>query len=167
MTQQNAAKPLEQTGLVQLSGLASDGQTLRALALRSNVVEMIEVAESAALRPDDSGGFSHSLRAAIACRVSRLNGHQELADHFGAGVAAEDVALCDPETPGETEQMRSLLAFADVVTTAPRDVQAEHIETLKKVGVNDADIVRLCELTAFFAFQYRVIAGLKLMEETA
>lgn len=167
MTQQTEVKPLEQTGLAQLSGLSLDGQTLRALALRGNVVEMIEAAESAALRPRETGGFSHSLRAAIACRVSRLNGHQGLADHFSAGVAPEDAALCDPETPGETEQMRSLLAFADVVTTAPRDVQAEHVETLKKAGMNDADIVRLCELTAFLAFQYRVIAGLNLMEQTA
>ena len=34
---------------------------------------------------------------------------------------------------------------------------------LKAAGTTDADIVRLCELNAFLAYQLRLVAGLKLM----
>jgi len=34
-------------------------------------------------------------------------------------------------------------------------------------GMSDADIVRLCELIAFLAYQIRVVAGLRLMEADA
>ena len=39
----------------------------------------------------------------------------------------------------------------------------EDISKLQAVGVSDADIVRLCELIAFVAYQVRVAAGLRLM----
>ena len=41
------------------------------------------------------------------------------------------------------------------------------LQALKSAGICDADIVRLAELTAFLAYQLRVVAGLKLMQATA
>ena len=34
---------------------------------------------------------------------------------------------------------------------------------LQGAGISDADIVRLCELNAFLAYQFRLIAGLRLL----
>jgi uncharacterized protein YciW len=43
-------------------------------------------------------------------------------------------------------------------------VVADDVASLRAAGVSDADIVRLCELVAFVAYQSRVLAGLRLMD---
>lgn len=158
---------IENTTLARLSGLTPGGATMGSLTLREKVVEMTEAAEAAALTPKVPGGITHSLRAAIACRAARLNGDKALAEYYYAGVSDPgDSALCDPENSGSSEQTRAVLYFADKVTVSPRAATEENIADLKAAGVSDPDIVRLCELVAFLAYQYRVIAGLALMEKT-
>ena len=50
---------------------------------------------------------------------------------------------------------------------SPREIRAEDIEALKTAGVADPDIVRLCELNAFLAYEIRLVAGLRLLREKA
>ncbi|MFV2053297.1 CMD domain-containing protein [Aliiroseovarius sp. YM-037] len=158
--------PAEQHTIIKAAALDPKKPTHAALGLRKNVVDLIDAAEQASLKPNDPGGISHDLRAALATRASRLNQHAALAHHYGAMVAAEG-AICDPEYKSNDNRLQAILNFSDKVTTAPRDAAADDIAELKTAGVRDADIVRLCELLAFLAFQYRVVAGLSLMEKTA
>ena len=51
----------------------------------------------------------------------------------------------------------------DKVAAHTRDIAADDIAALQDAGVTDADIVRLCELNAFLAYQIRVVSGLQLM----
>ena len=57
----------------------------------------------------------------------------------------------------------TLIPFEDKAANDTKNIVAEDISKLQAVGVSDADIVRLCELIAFVAYQMRVAAGLRLM----
>ena len=57
----------------------------------------------------------------------------------------------------------TLIPFVDKAAHATKDIVAEDILKLQAVGVSDADIVRLCELIAFVAYQVRLVVGLRLM----
>ncbi len=131
---------------------------------RANIFEMTQAAEDAVLRPRETGAFPHDLRAAIAARIAHLSGDDALAEHHLAG-AGEKAALADPST--QEEGLAPVLGFVDKVANRVRDVTARDIAGLRSDGMVDADIVRLCELIAFMAYQIRVVAGLRLMRTGA
>lgn len=161
-------KALNSSTIARIAGLNPDGETMAALRIREKVIAMTEAAEAASLAPQDPGGLSHDLRAALASRAARMNGNHGLAEYYRGKVkdeAFQDYA--DPHFHGQDDHMKALLSFADKVTATPRDATEDDISDLKSAGLSDPDIVRLCELIAFLAYQYRVITGLALMEKTA
>lgn len=153
-----------ETTILNKAGVTPDGNVASATAMRSNIFAMSQAAEDAVLRPVDFGAFAHDLRAALASRVARLAGDDPLAEHYLAG-AAERAPLADPNE--SDAELASVLAFVDKVANHTRNIAAEDIQGLQAVGISDADIVRLCELVAFLAYQTRVIAGLRMMQDPA
>jgi uncharacterized protein YciW len=159
-------------GIPGLAGLQPGQAVAGALALRADVLEMTEATEAAVLRPKDPGGFSHAVRAALALRIARLSACQSLADMYERALRREQaveatLALADPAFDGgENKKRRAILAFADRVTSSPKDATAADIERLRNAGLAEADIVRLAQLNAFLAFKIRLVEGLKLMAET-
>jgi len=155
------------------AGIASGGAVYQALLGRADVLAMTRKAQAAALLPEDPGGLSHAERAALAVRVARLHGDAGFASHYEtlmerAGAAGATAALADPAFKGgDDARLAALIAYTDLVSLAPKDTVAGDIEALQAAGIADADIVRLAELTAFLAYQTRVVAGLKLMQATA
>lgn len=146
------------SGVAQASGLAGT------IAGRANIFEMSQAAEDAVLRPKDCGAFAHDMRAALAARAARQAGEDALAAHYAAG-AGDRAGLADPGAVDA--DLGHVLAFVDKVANRTRDISAEDISGLQAKGVPDADIVRLCELVAFLAYQIRVVAGLRLMQGTS
>lgn len=130
---------------------------------RASIFEMTQAAEDAVLRPKDVGAWSHALRAGMAARIANLNADPDLAKAYAAD-AGEFAVLADPSETGAEQGLEIVLAFMDKVAAETRTVSAEDISGLQAAGVNDADIVRLCELNAFLAYQLRVVAGLRLMK---
>jgi len=161
-------KGLNTSTIARIAGLSPDGETMAALRVREKVIAMTEAAEAASIAPKDSGGLPHDLRAALASRTARMNGDHGLAEYY-LGKVQDDAFFmhADPHFKGQDDQMTALLSFCDKVTSTPRDATETDIADLKSAGLTDPDIVRLCELIAFLAYQYRVIAGLSLMEKTA
>ena len=145
-----------------LAGIGETAANSEAVALRSNIFQMSATAEQATLRPKDAGGWPHPLRAALAARIAALNAAEELARHY-AGDAGDYAALADPGDDGTADGLGPIIAHIDKVATRTRDVEAADITALQTAGISDADIVRLCELNAFLAYQLRVISGLRLM----
>ena len=101
------------------------------------------------------------MRAALAYRIAVSAGENRLAEYYAASVGdkfnlAESIMI-------EGEPESTLIPFVDKAANATRDIVAEDISKLQAVGISDADIVRLCELIAFVAYQVRVAAGLRLM----
>lgn len=148
------------------AGVASDSATARTAGGRATVLTMTQAAEDAVLRPHAYGAFPHALRAALAGRVALLGGDEVLAAHYLAA-AGDKAPLADPDQSGTDQDLAEVLRFVDKVANQTRDVVADDIAGLQSAGVADADIVRLCELVAFLAYQLRVIAGLRMMEGTS
>jgi uncharacterized protein YciW len=135
-----------------------------ALRGRADILVMTEAAEAAVLRPREPGAWSHALRAALAARIARLHGLDDLAAaHAGAAGSDPVAVLADPGEDGADLGLTGAVAFTDQVASAPRDFTAGHIASLQAAGVTDADIVRLAELNAFLAYKYRLVAGLRLL----
>ncbi|MCA1286894.1 hypothetical protein [Salipiger bermudensis] len=148
------------------AGITAGSATGAAAETRSNIIEATQAAEDAVLTPKDAGAFPHALRAALAARIANEAGENDLADRYLVG-AGDMAGLADPSQDGETEGLAHVVAFADKAANHTREILAEDISTLQAAGVGDADIVRLCELVAFVAYQLRVVAGLRLMKGAA
>lgn len=154
------------TRITELAGLTPEAAASGALALRADVLAMTEAASAAVLTPKEPGAFSHSMRAALAARIARLNGNEALAEHYGQALAPDEpaAALADPSCDGgDDKHLRAILAFTDRVATSPKDASAEDIECLRLAGIADADVVRLTQLNAFLAYEVRLVEGLQLM----
>ena len=154
------------TTILSKAGLRPDGEVAKAAMRRANIIQLSQAAEDAVLRPKDFGAFEHDLRAALAARVARLAADDILAEHYLSG-AGDRANLADPAETGKAHQLETVLAFVDKVTNRTRDIVADDVVQLQAAGMSDADIVRLCELVAFLAYQLRVIAGLRLMQSSA
>ncbi|WP_323776085.1 hypothetical protein [Leisingera sp.] len=147
---------LTSAGLDSAPGAAVEG--------RAKIFEMTQAAEEAVLRPQDCGPWSHELRAALAARIATQNNEHKLAAQYGADAGAF-AALADPSQDGMAQGLETVVSFMDKVAADTRNVAAADVSALQAAGIADADIVRLCELNAFLAYQLRVISGLRLMKE--
>lgn len=162
------------TTTLQASGTTAGTPAGAAAETRTNILTMTQTAEDAVLAPEETGAWSHDLRAALAARVARLNEDEDLALRFCARISPDaivrvdgDAALADPSEDGTAQNLAAVVAFMDKVAVNTRAVVAPDISGLQAAGVADADIVRLAELNAFLAYQLRVIAGLRLMGASA
>ncbi len=155
-----------QTTAVSQSGARPQTDAGAAVEFRADILAMTQVAEDAVLRPADPGGWPHALRAALASRISHLNAAPGLASRYHAMIEHDQYApISDPDRPNLDASLDACLAFTDRVATRPHDITADDVAHLQRAGVSDADIVRLCELNAFLAYQIRLVAGLSLLTE--
>lgn len=131
---------------------------------RSDIAQMSRKAQESVLSPADPGAWSIDWRHAVAARICRLHGIGGLEAGYLAKVADPAVAgLADPAHKGRTTAETVVLAFMDRVATTPREIVAGDITALTDAGVAEPDVVRLCEMAAFLAYQCRVAAGLALI----
>lgn len=152
------------TVLVRAAGITPDHPLAGVLRGRSNIIELTEMSHDAALKPEPPGGITHSQRAALACRMARLNYEASLATHYEGMVEGEDALTADPSFDGADDgRLRVIIRHTDLVTRSPKDAVAGDIEALLNAGIAEDDIVRLSELIAFVNYQVRVVAGLRLM----
>ena len=75
--------------LVQAVGISADHPLAPVLSARSEVMQLTQKSHDAALRPEAPGGLSHAERAALACRMARLNNEERLAQHYEAMIPAD------------------------------------------------------------------------------
>ncbi|WP_209428341.1 hypothetical protein [Pararhodobacter sp. SW119] len=143
------------------------GPLAEALAVRGRLMELTQASHDAALLPEEPGGLSHALRAALAARIARLNGDVALAAHYTA-LAGDtgEAALADPEAFGNDTRISAILSYVDRVTTAPKDATRADIEMLRAAGIAEGDIVRLAGLVAFVNYQVRVALVLRKLGNT-
>lgn len=152
------------TVLVRAAGISPDHALAVVLSGRSNIIQLSEKSHAAALNPEPSGGLTHSQRAALACRMARLNLDDGLASHYEDMVGTGDALIADPSYDGaDNARLKAVIRHTDLVTRSPKDAAAGDIAALKAAGIADDDIVRLSELIAFVNYQVRVVAGLRLM----
>lgn len=155
----------EKSTLLDLLAPARTAALSDALDLRGNILALTQETEEAVLTPQDPGGWTPDLRAALSARVAALNGALALFDRYRALISDPHIAkLADPAETGSALGLDHVCAFMDKVTAKTREVEAADITALQDKGVSDADIVRLCEINAFMSYQVRVFAGLQLLK---
>ncbi|WP_439271368.1 hypothetical protein [Pseudochrobactrum sp. HB0163] len=137
-----------------------------ALTARQDVFAMTRQAQAAVLQPAEAGAWPHALRAALAARIASANDNPFLAAFYGENTAGSAYAdLADPDFTPADMPLKQIAGFTDKVANNTKAVAAEDIAALQQAGIADADIVRLCELNAFLAYQIRVVAGLASLVE--
>ncbi len=157
------------TAAIEAAGIGPAHPLAEILAGREDIFTMTQQAHDAALTPEEPGGLSNELRAALACRMARATGADALADHFAelaaaAGGAEDEARTADSAFDGGADAwLSAIVRHTDLVTTDTKSVVADDIAALKAAQVSEDDIVRLSELTAFVSYQARVAVGLKLM----
>jgi CMD domain protein len=159
-----------------LAGITPGSRLAQVIGQRADIMALTQATHQAILQPREPGGIGYAERAALVCRIARLNNENDLAAYYheqlirltDAGSAAARMA--DPLFAGsdtDDTRMAALLAHVDLVTRSPKDAAPGNIAVLKKAGITDADIVRLSEIIAFINYQIRVIAGLRLLRDIA
>lgn len=160
---------LETTTVRCAAGLDASHPLAEILDGRGDIFTMTEQAHDAALTPNQPGGLSHAERAALACRMTRLNAEPALAQHFEALMAVAKPSdatarIADPDFDGGSDvRLAALLRHTDLATCDTKSVAADDITTLTDAGISEDDIVRLSELVAFVNYQARVTRGLRLL----
>lgn len=152
------------------AGVPSSGPLAEALTMRGKLMELTQASYEAALLPNDAGNLPASLRAALACRMARICQQAGLTQHYadllaGYGDDADPYQLALPGQmpPADNQRLVAMVDYVDLVTERPRDASEATIGSLRTVGIDEADIVRLAGLVAFVNYQLRVAAVLSVM----
>lgn len=58
------------------------------------------------------------------------------------------------------ERQRAMLRYADKLTTSPSHMARADVDALKEAGFNDADVLAIAEVTAYYAYANRIADGL-------
>jgi uncharacterized protein YciW len=151
------------------AGVHPSGKLADMVNGRADILGLTQATQEAIVRPQVAGDISYAERAAMACRIARLNRQEALAEHYATLLQQESdntisAQIADPSfTGGGDRRLTALLRHVDLVTQAPKNATHEDIIALRDAGIADADIVRLAEIIAFINYQSRVVAGLRLL----
>jgi uncharacterized protein YciW len=156
--------------LLKSVGITGDHPLASVLSGRSEIMRLTQTSMDAVLQPEPPGGLCHSERAALACRIARLNDEEQMASYYEAMIPenSEFRAIADPAfVELHDQRLKAILRYTDLVTVDPKRATESDILALKAAGILEADIVRLSELIAFLSYQMRVVQGLRLMRDAA
>ncbi|MGS1096308.1 CMD domain-containing protein (plasmid) [Aquamicrobium terrae] len=155
--------------IVEIVGIMPGSELAAVVASRADIMEFTQQTHDAALTPEVTGGLSHAERAALACRIAKINDDKDFEVHFGAlmdkaGASGKTAQIADIWFDGGSDaRLVALIRHVDLVAHAPKDATGSDIERLREAGIAEPDIVRLSELVAFVSYQIRVAAGLRLL----
>ncbi|MBB5423855.1 putative peroxidase-related enzyme [Paraburkholderia sp. JPY158] len=113
------------------------------------------------------GGLSRAERELASTVVSRLNGcvycASMHAQRFQQLARRDDVIqqiFAAPETAGTTERERAIVRYAIDLTLHPQALTAGSLDALRRVGLDDAQILDLSHAIAIFAWANRLMLTL-------
>ncbi len=66
----------------------------------------------------------------------------------------------DWRTAGLDERREACLAYVEKLTLRPAEVVRADLDPLRAAGLEDADVLALCEVTAYYAYANRMADGL-------
>lgn len=153
------------------SGLDAGSELYRIRRERPDFVNGAELCRQSVLSPKQDFGLGDGLRAALAARMARLIGLEDLAgaydrvlDGHGRTDLLIAIAIVAQPAADAGSFIHAIVRHADRVTTSPRESSRADVEALARAGLDNAQIVALSQLIAFVNFEARVIVGLKALE---
>jgi uncharacterized peroxidase-related enzyme len=77
-----------------------------------------------------------------------------------------EAVIADPFAPATGDpRLDAIISYTATLTTSPCDITEADIQGLRSVGLSDADIVALNNLSAYFSYTNRVATGLGLRSD--
>ncbi len=70
---------------------------------------------------------------------------------------------CPAAPPPDSERLRAILAFTEILTERPVEGDRAALLKLPAAGLETSEVITLAQLIAFVAYQLRVVAGLQAM----
>jgi len=156
---------------------SADGQVdqiLQAHSLRPRTLEGHLALYKAALHTPC--GLTPRERELIGTVVSMVNGcdycvqhHRAgLARHLGQGAAADPelalaittAAVSDEPHAELTDRERAMVRYAIALTSTPSAMSREHVDALRRAGLDDASVLDVNQVAAYFAYANRTVLGL-------
>ena len=77
-----------------------------------------------------------------------------------AAFEARDLAAA-----GVSDQVCAALAYAEKLATRPAEMAQSDVEDLRRVGLDDGEILEINQVTAYFAYANRTVQGLGINTE--
>lgn len=112
--------------------------------------------------------LSRAEREMVAVVVSRVNGCHYCKSHHLAGLkkllpvkrheAADQLALDRPAELSTREL--AMVHYAAKLTSSPQQMQAEDVDALRNVGLDDRAILDLAQCIGYFNYVNRIVTGL-------
>ncbi len=110
-------------------------------------------------------------RELVGVCVSLLNGCDYCVEHHRAGLARHlgstllalelsDATVGKRDSAHLTDRERALCIYATKLTKTPAEMQASDLTPLRMVGLDDAGILDLNQIVAYFAYANRTVLGL-------
>lgn len=113
------------------------------------------------------GGMPRAERELSTAVVSRINGcvycasvHAQRFEQLAKRNDSIKEIFTDPRTAGTTDREKAIVQFSILLTEKPDAVTASAIQTLKNVGLDDAEILDLIHSVAIFAWANRLMLNL-------
>lgn len=113
------------------------------------------------------GGLSRAERELASAVVSRINGcvfcasvHAQRFEQLAKRSDVIKQVFQNPYTAGTNDRERAIVQFSIQLTLKPNDVDAEQIQALKDVGLNEGEILDLIHAIAIFAWANRLMLNL-------
>lgn len=113
------------------------------------------------------GGLSRAERELASAVVSRINGcvfcasvHAQRFEQLAKRSDVIKQVFQNPYTAGTNDRERAIVQFSIQLTLKPNDVEAEQIQALKDVGLNEGEILDLIHAIAIFAWANRLMLNL-------
>ncbi|MBI1743701.1 peroxidase-related enzyme [Candidatus Acetothermia bacterium] len=109
-------------------------------------------------------------RELVGVWVSRLNGCDYCVEHHRAGLARHlgsarlalelSAAIGKQASTPLTQREQALCAYATKLTKTPAQMEARDLDVLRNAGLDDAGILDLNQIVAYFAYANRTVLGL-------
>ncbi len=72
----------------------------------------------------------------------------------------------DWRTAGLGERREAMLAYAEKLTRFPAEMTEADVDSLRRVGFSDRDVLDIATVTAYYAYANRIADGLGVQLET-
>lgn len=110
-------------------------------------------------------------RELVGVCVSQLNGCDYCVEHHRAGLARHlgsaqlalelsEAAIGKQASTHLTQREQALCAYATKLTKTPSQMQSYDLDALRKIGLDDAGMLDLNQIVAYFAYANRTVLGL-------
>ena len=157
--------------ITRLAGISAESPLGMLRAERPDVQRAAQASFEEIFETGNFDQLSQVEREASALKTAALHADAGLRVFYRSRLKAlgvDDALIAAVEGTAETVELPARLAavleHVELVTTSPRRSKRENLRKLEAAGLSHAAIVTLSQLVSFLAFQIRVIAGLKLLE---